>query len=331
MLITLLALGSAPASFLGQRFGVAARVAMAPVLGLCLGTSVFTTLIWFTGARDTFWLLPLLALASLAVALRRGLAGPPGNTDGSYRRRIALLARRLPLYDAIALVVVCVVVAMPLTYTLHERHSVGPVGYEVWDAFAFTAEADGAAEESSHSAEHKANTFGQNFAQMYWAGAASQDQQFDAVPLSANLNELLGLHSTDTQSPFLIAFLLAGALGAFAAVRYAAAKPRWAAPLAGILFGGPFFLQLIVDGSQPATSGLALILPIAAVGADVLRTSRTASLALFALLLCGLMALYPLFVPAIGISTGVILVVVGARAGIRGQLDRQRRYKSRAR
>jgi hypothetical protein len=324
MLITLLALGSGPASFLGRRFDAAARIAVAPVLGLCLGTSVFTTLIWFTGAWNTYWLLPVLALVSVTVALRRGLASQQQNPDEQLRRRIALLLMRLSRYDAIALVTICVVVAMPLSYTLHERHSVGPTGFEVWDAFAFTAEADGSVEDSSHSAEHKANTFGQNFAQMYWAGTASQDQQFDAVPLSANLNELLGLHSTDTQSLFLITFLIAGALGAFAAVRYAAPRPRWAAPLAGILFAGPFFLQLIADGSQPATCGLALILPIVAVGADAIRTRHVASLVLFALLLSGLMALYPLFMPAIGISAAVILAFVGARARLRGQLGRQR-------
>jgi hypothetical protein len=321
MLITLLALGSGPASFLGQRFGAAARIAMAPVLGLCLGTCVFTTLIWFTGARNTYWFLPILAVVSAALALYRGLAGLTGTTGEPYSRRLALLARRLSPYDAISLVIVCVVVAMPLSYTLHERHSVGPVGFEVWDSFAFTSEADGAAEESSHSAEHKANTFGQNFAQMYWAGAASQDQQFDAVPLSANLNELLGLGSTDTQSLYLIIFLVAGALGAFGAVRYAAPKPRWAAPLAGVLFAGPFFLQLITDGSQPAMSGLALILPIVAVGVDALRTRRISALVLFALLLSGLMALYPLFVPAIGISAAVVLVFFGIRDWVQGRLD----------
>jgi hypothetical protein len=323
MLITLFLLGSGPASFLGQRFGAAARVAMAPVLGLCLGTCVFTTLIWFTGAHNTYWLLPVLAIASVAVALRRGLADPGNGPVAPYWRRIALLARRLSLYDAVALVIVCVVVAMPLSYTLHERHSVGPTGFEVWDAFAFTAEADGAAEESSHSAEHKANTFGQNFAQMYWAGAASQDQQFDAVPLSANLNELLGLGSTDTQSLFLIIFLVVGALGAFAAVRYAVPKPRWAAPLAGVLFAGPFFLQLITDGSQPATCGLAVILPLLAVGVDSLRTRDATSLVLFALLLSGLMALYPLFVPAVGISAAAVLVFLCIRTWLRGQLNRR--------
>jgi hypothetical protein len=323
MLITLFALGSGPASFLGRRFAAAARVAMAPVLGLCLGASVFTTLIWFTGARNTYWLLPILALGSVAVALRRGLR-TASETRGGRSRGVVSFLRRLPLFDAVAMVIVCVIVAMPLSYTLHERHSVGPTGFEVWDAFAFTSEADGAAEESSHTAEHKANTFGQNFAQMYWAGSANQDQQFDAVPLSANLNELLGLGATQTQSLFLIVFLMAGALGAFAAVRYATPRPRWAAPLAGVLFAGPFFLQLIADGSQPATCGLALMLPIVAVGVDAMRDRRVPTLVLFALLLSGLMALYPLFVPAIGISAAVVLAFVGARSWVHGRLDSHR-------
>ena len=77
MLVVLLCLGSGPASFLGRRFDATARLAMAPVLGLCLGTCVFTTLIWFTAARHTYWLLPILALGSVAVALRRGLAVMP--------------------------------------------------------------------------------------------------------------------------------------------------------------------------------------------------------------------------------------------------------------
>lgn len=324
MLITLLALGSGPASFLGRRFDFAARVAMAPVLGLCIGTAVFTTLIWFTAARHTYWLLPILALVSVAVALRRGLATAADPSEELHGRRLTSLVRRVRPRDALALAVVCVVVATPLSYTLHERHSVGPTGFEVWDAFAFTAEADGSVQDSFHSAEHKANVFGQNFAQMYWAGTASQDQQIDAVPLSANVNELIGLHSTDTQSLFLIVFLIAGALGAFAAVRYAVPKPSWAAPLAGILFAGPFFLQLLADGSQPSICGLGLILPIAVVGADALCERRITSLVLLALLASGLMALYPLFVPGVAIVAAITIVVAGAMAWWRGWLNRQR-------
>jgi hypothetical protein len=54
MLVLLFTLGSGPASFLGQRFTAAARLAMSPILGLCGATCIFTTLAWFVPARDTF-------------------------------------------------------------------------------------------------------------------------------------------------------------------------------------------------------------------------------------------------------------------------------------
>jgi hypothetical protein len=325
MLATLLTLGSGPASYLSSRFGPAARLAMAPVLGLCLGTCIFTTIMWFTGARNTYWLLPIVATLSVLLALRKDLKAILANKRPirAIRRSALRVLGRLGRRDALALALVCVVVAAPLSYTLHERHSVGPTGFEVWDAFAFTSEADGAVQDGIHAAEHKSNIFGQNFAQMYWAGTASHEQQFDAVPLSANLNELLGLGSTDTQSLFLIVFLISGALGAFAALRYAAPKPTWAAPLAGLLFAGPFFLQLISDGSQPAICGLATILPIAVVGVDALRRPRIPSLVVFALLVSGLMALYPLFVPAVAITAAAVVAAVAAAAWWRGRLNRR--------
>jgi hypothetical protein len=325
MLLTLTALGIGPAAFLGRRFDSAARLAMAPVLGLCVGACLFTTVIWFSAASHSYWLLPVAALVSTGIAVWRGFANLPESNRG--RRplsKIWLLVRKLRIRDAVMLAVVCVVVAAPLSYTLRERHSVGPTGFEVWDALAFTAEADGAIAEPIHTAEHKENLFGQNLAQMYWAGTLAHEQQIDATPLAANTDSLLGLYATDTQTLFMIAFLVAGALGAFAAVRYAAPKPSWIALFAGLLFAGPFFLQLISDGSQPATSGLATILPIVAVGFDTLRDPRLASLALFALLIAGVMALYPLFVPAIALSAAAVLIVVAVGAWWRGSLTRRR-------
>lgn len=318
MLALLLVLGSGPASFLGERFEAASRLAMAPVLGLCAGTCVLTTLAWFFPARQTFWLVPVLALLSLTVALWRVLAGGgKGRTSLGHRAAVAL--RSLRTRDVLALALVCLVVAAPLDYTLHERHSVGPTGFEIWDTDGYVAETDGMQQQSIRQGEQTAPPDA-SLVRMVWLGYTSGTQQLDAVPLSANVNELLGLHATDTQTLFLIVFLIAGGLGAFAAVRYAAPRPRWVAPLAGVLFAGPFFLQLMSDGSQAATCGLALMLPTAAVGIDALRGPRLASLALFALLGAGLMALYPLFVPAVFGAAAILLLVTGFVRWQRGQL-----------
>jgi len=317
MLVTLFALGCGPASLLGNRFGAAARLAMTPVLGLCLGTCIFTTLLWFTAARNTYWLIPVVALVSVAIALRRGLSAMARRGETSHRSRIAALFQSLGARDAVALAVVCLVVATPLSYTLHERHSVGPTGRSIWDTDDYTAEAD-AMQQLSIRQAHQRLPSGASFTRLVWSSYSQGSQNLDAAPLSANVDGLLGLGATDTQSLFLIVFLVAGALGAFAAVRYLAPKPWWVAALAGVLFAGPFFLQLMADGSQAATCGLTTILPIAAVGLDTVRRSRTASLILLALLVSGLMALYPLFVPGVALAAAIMLLVIGARSWWRG-------------
>ena len=322
MLLTLLALGSGPASLLGARFGAASRLAMAPVLGLCAGTCVFTTLLWFTAAGNTYWLLPILAVISLTVAAWRSLGSVERDEKTTRRSLLTAPFRSLGAFDAAALAVVCIVVALPLSYTLHERHSVGPTGMSIWDTDDYTAEADAMLEMSIRQA-HERQPVDANFGRLIWSGYSQGNQNLDAAPLSANVNGLFGLRGTDTQSLYLIMFLLSGALGAFAAVRYFAARPKWAAPLAGLLFAGPFFLQLMADGSQAATCGLGVILPIAAVGLDALRKPRIASLALLALLGAGLMALYPLFVPATALAGAVVLTVAGVMAWRRRELTRR--------
>jgi hypothetical protein len=345
MLVTLAAIGSGPASYLGRRFDAAARVALAPVLGLCLGTSMFTTLIWFTAARNTYWLVPVIALASLTIALRR--ATTTGRVVGRESRTSRILAslKKLPARDALALVAVCVVVAAPLSYTLHERHSIGPIGFEVWDAVGYTATADGMEKQSIRQAAHSysqpavggyssnaarveaasraAFSLRENFDRLLWSFYAAGDQNLDAAPLSANVNVLLGLHATDTQGLYLIVFLAVGGLGAFGALRYAAPRPFWVAPFAGVLFAGPLFMQLVADGSQAAICGSSVILPLIAVGVDALRERTIAGLALFALLAAGLLALYPLFIPMAAVSTVVILLFLAGLAWRRQRLSRR--------
>lgn len=304
MLGALLALGSGPASCLGRRFSAAARLAIAPAFGLCLATCVFTTLIWFTAAHNTYWLVPVLAVASSALALiRTARAGGTG--------------RGLRVRDALSLAAVCIVVAAPLSYTLHERGSVGPTGFLILDSDGYTATADGMEQLSMREAQ-RPDPERASLVQKTWSLYARTPQNVDASPTAANLNLLLGLNATDTQSLYLIVFLVVGALGAFATVRYFAPEPSWAASLAGALFAGPLFLQLMADGSQAATCGLAVIMPLTAVGVETLRDRRLANLALLALLASGLMALYPLYLPGVALAATLLIVAalaLGARRG----------------
>ncbi len=317
MLATLLALGSGPASFLGRRFDAAARLAMAPILGLCLATCVFTTLIWFTAARNTYWLLPVIAVISLAVASRRSLTA---RSDATHRGWSVL--GRLGARDALALAIVCVVVAAPLSYTLHERSSVGPTGFLILDADGYTLTADGMEQLSIRQAQRPIAESA-SFVDKAWGVIARGTVNVDASPLAANLDLLIGLHATDTQSLFLIVFLLADALGAFAVVRYFAPRPSWVAPLAGVLFAGPLFLQLMADGSQAATCGLAVIMPLVTVGVETLREQRWSNLVLFALLASGLMALYPLYLPGVAVAAVAVLGTIAIVRRSRDRLDRR--------
>lgn len=320
MLITLVLLGAGPAAFLGKRFDPAARIAITPVLGLCLGTSVFTTLIWLLPARDTYWLLPLLAAASVFLALTRARAAAPilaTSWGGALRALWCPRAR-----DAFALAGVCVVVAAPFSYTLHERDSVGPTGFVVYDSVGYVGETDGMAQQSIRQASH-AEPEGANFVRQFWTMYSQTDVNLDASPLSANLNELSGWGSTDTQTLFLIVFLVGDALGTFAAVRYLAAKPFWIAPLAGLMFAGPFHLQLMADGSQAAICGTSVILPLVAVSIEALRERRLAHLVLVAILGSGLLAIYPPIAPGVAIAAGLILLAFAGLRWRRGRLNRQ--------
>ncbi|MCU1492808.1 MAG: hypothetical protein JWO62_572 [Acidimicrobiaceae bacterium] len=307
MIAILAALGAGAASFLGSRFDGAARVALTPVLGLCVGVAICTTLIWVFPASTTFWIVPAAAALSLLVAVSRGGRARPHGTDPSRRRRGRTIV------DVVQILLVVLAVAGPITYAFAVRQSVGPVGYDVGDAQGYVATIDGAQRESLQTADniqaHTPEYLWSNITQKYWSNYGHGIQELDATVLTANVDELIGLWGTDTQSPFLVAYLLAGALGAFAVVRCLAKRATWAASLAGALFGGAFFVQLFFDGSEAAITGLTVLAPLALLGIQALRSPKPANLALVALLLSGLVDLYPLYLPAVGIAAGVAALV----------------------
>ncbi len=309
MLALLGAAGSGATVLFGARVRGFARVGLAPILGLCLATAWCTTLLEFFPAAKTAFALPLLALASLALAWR--FAPRRRGAKADERRGTSKAGRGLVL---VSFCFVLLAAAGPITYSFIVRDSVGPAGYTIGDVQGYVATIDGAQRQSLAQAQHiNATTPPQawtNIEQKYWSNYANGVQELDATPVAATLNSLIGAQGTDTQSPFLVAYLLAGALGAWACVLVltrstTASTSALAAGLAGGLFGGAFFLQLYFDGSEAAICGLGLVAPAALIGVETLKRPRAANLVLAALTSAGLMALYPLFVPAVagGVAT----------------------------
>ena len=311
LLVALLAaLGSAPATFLPERYDGIARCALAPALGLCIGVSLTVTLVYFFPASDTDWVVIVLALSSLASASRRAgwLARRAGRRRGLPRRR-----------GVIQLAIVISVILASFNYPLALRHTVGPDGgWSVADATEYVSETNGEAHQSIQQAA-SARLPSADLAMSIWSGYAANYQQLDISALEANVNELLGLHSTDTQSPFLIAVMLVGALGVFAVVRAVSATSTWAAVVAGCLFGGPLFVELFMDGSQAALVGCALLPPTVALGCDALWSRRLSALVLFALLIAGLQTVYPLFLPPIVLAAVAAIAFLTIRRLLQGR------------
>jgi hypothetical protein len=302
LLAVLLLLGAGPASLLSNRFDTAARLALTPVLGFCLGTCVTTTLLQFAAVQSTYRILIPLAVASAGLATWRAVRGR--------------WTARLSVRDMAQLLVVCLVVTAPLNYALHERRTVGPVSYLFSDVDNYVALQDAVQTTSLGDAQDAWDNFqrtGERFAdltQYLYAFFTDFSSNLDATPLDANVTALLGLGATDTNSPFLIVLLLAGGLGAFAAVRRVTQSSSWAAVLCGALFGGPLYLELWFDSFQAAIVALGLVLPALLTGWEALREPRPVNLGLFALVVATLLSVYPLFVPLIA---GIAVLAIAGR------------------
>ena len=143
---------------------------------------------------------------------------------------------------------------------------------------------------------------------------ARQPQNLDFAPLSANVNSLFHWGSSETESSFLLAVMLAGGLGMSAALVYALKRRSWLLVVGGGVFGGVLLTQLFFDGSQAAICGLVLMLPLAVVAFEVLQYGRLADQVLLALLLAGLLAIYPLFVPGFVLAAAIVLITLTVRA-----------------
>jgi hypothetical protein len=314
MLVMLGALGSGFASVLRPDPAWGSRLALAPVFGLAVATFVTTTTLALFPIGTGAWAVVVpLAVASVVVAVVRLRPLRPRLTRG--------LAVQVG-----ALVALALVVSSAFNVPLAERDTLGPIAYRAYDAPGYGVQ----------SYEYSKNTIGDlepfakfdhgpDLTKRYAAYQVALNQQigFDTVGSTANV--VFGFRHMSTQSAFVIALLVVGAFGAFAAVRsFTDRRVFWPALLSGALFAGPFFFQLFMDGSQAAIAGLALLAPVCLGGYRALRTRSLLDVVLFGVLAAGLQTTYPYFVPPVAGAAVIVLVVWLIRALRRGDAARWR-------
>ena len=313
------ALGAAPAALLNRSLDGATRLALAPCFGLAVGLCSMMTLIWRVPANRSYWIVPVLALASITAAV---WIGRRDRSERAARRGRWAIDRR----SAVQLALVVIVVAGAHDRPLVQLNSTGPVTYAVADAAGYIAAQDGARTESIHGAKAAAAQtpplLQADIAEAYWQAYSSSYQQIGFDALAANVNALLGLGASQTFAPFLIALMVVTALGVFAGVRVIAGGRPWAAVLGGVLVAGPFWIQLMMDGSEGAIAGLALLVPFAITGYQALRHRRWVDYVLFALVAAGMQTAYPLLVPPLAVGATAVLAVLAARRWVNGRLGR---------
>jgi hypothetical protein len=307
VVLVITGLGIGPAAWLapGRRFP---WYALAPAYGLAVGAVLLTTAADMMTMRRAAWavLLPalLVSIGAAVVAWSRGRVG-------SGRRW-----RTAPWLVASVLAAL-LIAGLPLA----SRDSTGPLGYVVNDATGgYPAQEMGL----------RSNTLGERgdwgpdwdfsaaFAER-WGAKGFQQVGYDAVEASIQVS--FGWRSTDTQSAFLIALVVIGAAGAFAAGVGLTRGPGWVGALAALFYAGPLTMQLTIDGSQAALSGLALIGPLALAGAWFIESRTRIPFIAAAVLGAGLQTLYPLIFPTIVLAAAFLAavpVVRAARRGLRG-------------
>jgi hypothetical protein len=310
LLVLLGGLGCGIACHLRVAGGIGSRIALAPVFGLALGSAALTTAAYVMPMRVAAWtvLVPLLAV-SIAVGIRALRQTDKERAIDAqarpYRRRRSSPPRAL---DLLQLAGIVLVVTTAFNYPIASRPSLGPMGYRVADAAGYVATVDGL---ERHTLQDDRWGPAWDLSSQYAGGIARGFQHLGFDTLAASVNAALGWEASETQSAFMVALILVGALGLFAGVRALTGTRTWAASLAALLFAGPLVYQLFIESSEGALAGLALVAPIGVVAALVLRQPSLANVVSLGVLIAGLQTVYPLFVPPLVIGASI---VVAARA-----------------
>ena len=213
-------------------------------------------------------------------------------------------------------------IATGLNAALIDADSPGPVGYKVADAPTYV-QLSGIFEDHAWTDEELGPPWDQP-AQGFRALLDSDVfQTTGSSPLPAALAAIPGWRAVDAQSAFSITTILAGSLAVLAVVLILGGM-LWPALLGALLYAGPLTYQLFIDGSQAALIALALVPAIGIVAIWLLRGGiGVAPPLLLALLLAGMLPVYPLLVPLTAASIVLGALVAAGLRWRRGALGRQ--------
>jgi hypothetical protein len=285
-------LGSAPAALIPGRVPIAARVALAPAMGLAMGFPVMLTVSQFVSMTvGAYAVMVPLALVSAAFAASLALRAP--------RER-----RAVPGWH---LAVAALVLALPLgllSAPMIEQRSLGPVSYQVSDAVNY-ASFNGYLE--NHAWNDESFGLGEADDLLAHRFLVSSYFQTGTIPFASALGATFGFQAIDAQSALMIALVAIGSLGLFGLVLTVTGSP-WAGLAAAALYAGPVNYQLFIDGSEAVLAATAMLGPLAVAGSRLLESPLRAG-ALFGLVAVGMITVYPAFLPVIAIGFGVAMAV----------------------
>lgn len=318
MLAIIGALGAGPAALLPGEQRSLVRVALAPALGLALGSVVLVTanLLVPLGASLWFPVLPIAAI-SLAVALRRA-----GRADPGLREHVHVLA-------VVALLAVLAVPLGALNHPFDARLSQGPVGYGIFDGPGYVTLIQGfqdgvnadpllrTAEIDWPKSKWDDESWGApwNIALRY--GWTYKYQHTSGYTLPAAISGGFGWPPWQVLTPFLIVLVITGALGVMAlTLRLTGALVP--SVLAGVAYAGPVTSQVLVDGSGALLAGLAILPPLAVTGIVAFERPTLARTLTFGALLAALQAIYPELLALPAAAAAVSVAALGVHRGRRG-------------
>jgi MFS family permease len=285
-------LGSGLAALVPGKVPPAARVALAPAMGLAAGFALMLTASQFMSMSVGAFavLVPLTVLSAAFAAVRARRCSPARRSSPSSHVLCLALAVSIPL----------AIFSAPLI----EQRSLGPGAYLVSDAAQY-ADFNDHLEHNSWRDERFGLGKGQD--RFVHDFLASPIFQTGTIPFAAALNATFGWRAIDAQSALMIALVGIGALGCFALVLTATGS-AWAGLAAAALYAGPVNYQLFIDGSEAALAALAMLGPVAIVGSRLLRAPVRAS-ALFGLLVGGMITVYPAFLPVVAVAFALAMAI----------------------